>query len=65
MYKHRFQWQKRAIRMFYFIEATPHGLQLVLDDVCAATSTIVESVPDWRIELEASVVAADHNARYL
>lgn len=65
MLKRRFYWKRKSIDMWYFIESTPQGLQLVLDDVCAATLAIVESVPDWRIEFEATTIAAEHGARYL
>lgn len=65
MCHHTFRWHNKSIRLIYSIEERPDGRQLILEDAVASSIRNVESVPDWKIEIEAEGVAADHDARYL
>lgn len=65
MYEHTFQWRGEWYTLLYSIEDTVRGLQLVLDDVSAHTLEIVNAIPDWVVEREASEMAALHIAQYL
>jgi hypothetical protein len=49
----------------YSIEWTVRGLQLIVDDVCAGSLEIVNGLPDWVIEREASGIAFDADAVYM
>lgn len=64
MYTHIFSWRGERVRMVYSVERTRLGLQLVVDDVVARSPDVVNSVPDWLIEYEATETAVAHGARY-
>ncbi|MGE3109914.1 MAG: hypothetical protein AB7G11_16440 [Phycisphaerales bacterium] len=65
MYEHPFQWGGERYTLTYSIEDTVRGLQLVVDDVSARTLEIVNAIPDWIVEREASEMAVLHSAHYL
>ena len=65
MRDHVFRWNGKTIRLLYSIDDTPSGRRLTLEDVLATSIANVEAVPDWKIEVEASWVAAGHAARYM
>lgn len=63
-FEHAFRYLNRTVRLVCRIDQRVKPAQLVLDDVRATTQHIANSVPDWRIELEACKAAEDRGARY-
>lgn len=64
MFDHTFRWRNKTIRVFYSLQLTERGLELVLEDICATSLVNVESVPDWKIAWEVTTAAIKHGALY-
>lgn len=64
-FEHVFRYRYRTVRLICSIEKHNGGSRMLLHDVLATTQRTVSSVPDWRIEAEASKAACDRGAKYL